>query len=70
MDENFKDERRLPVVNKTRVVVWRGRVMMAPPGYAVMGPNKWGRLLATNGNEVIEMHDVGEVVDDDTEGDI
>lgn len=55
----------LPIKNTSRVTVWRGKVYMAPLGYACMGPDSQEeRLLASNGDDVITMTEIGTVWDE------
>lgn len=62
----MNDDDRMPMT-RTRVTIWKGRVFMAPPGFTVLGPNRWGRLLATNGTVILEMTDVGQEVLDEND---
>lgn len=54
----------LPIKNTSRVTVWRGKVYMAPLGYACMGADGDGRVIASNGEDVMEMKMIGTVLDD------
>ena len=55
----------LPIKNTSRVTVWRGKVYMAPLGYACMGPDGEERLIASNGEDIIVMTEIGTVYEDE-----
>lgn len=64
MNENNIGRPILPIRNSQRVTVWKGDVYMAPLGYACMGADSEGRLIASNGSDVVEMVNVGRVLEE------
>lgn len=65
MNENSNVGRPiLPIRNSQRVTVWRGEVYVAPLGYTCMGPGSGDRLWASNGSDMVEMVNVGRVLDE------
>lgn len=62
--DNNPGRRILPIKNTSRVTVWRGKVYMAPAGYACMGPDSEGRLIASDGESILVMTEIGSVYDE------
>ena len=67
MNENVNNSRGMPILpirSAMRVSVYKGEVYAAPPGFVCMGPDDDGRMWASNGESVIEMDNVGRVLEE------